>query len=298
MVSPEQELLLEEATDILLRLHQSPDDPAASWAKSAFLERGAAERAAFAMAERAWSATGSRKKPRRPVWTSLAAAAVVLLALFAWSDLHLLWLADHRTSTKISKVQLPSGDHVTLGAETALADATDQSLRKLNLLQGTAFFDVERDGRRFEVSAGEFSVEVLGTSFEVARIDRKVQVAVTEGRVAVLGQGRRWELTPGERFRYAPGGAITIERIGIRQIAPWREGRLVADKMPLGEFATIVDRYLPGPVLVISSDLSEARITGSYNLTDPLSALRSAAATTGARVVTTPLALTFLVADQ
>lgn len=298
MVSPEQELLLEEATDILLRLHETPEDAAAYWAKSAFLKRGAAERAAYAMAERAWSATAPRARPRRRIRMALAAAAVVLVTLLAGPELRLSWLADHRTTTEMSEVTLPSGDRVALAAETALADSTDLARRRIDLLHGAAFFDVETDGRTFEVSAGDLAIEVLGTAFEVARDGEGAHVAVAEGRVAVSNRGQVWELTEGERLRYSATGEIVRETIDLDRIAAWRQGRLVADDMPLDEFSATLDRYLPGRVLVIGSDLAEARITGSYNLSDPLSALRSAAATTGARVIATPLALTLLIPDR
>ncbi|MEM9045347.1 MAG: FecR domain-containing protein [Pseudomonadota bacterium] len=296
MVSPEQERLLEEATDILLRLHQSPDDPSGYWAKTAFLKRGAEERAAYAMAERAWSATAPKKKPRRYVW--LAAAAVVLLALINAPDLRLSWLADYRTTHEISEVVLPSGDRLTLGAEAALADTTDLTTRRLKLLRGEAFFEVQKDGRRFEVSAGDLSIRVLGTSFEVAQIGDAVQVAVTEGKVAVLSGGQRWDLAPGERLRYRSQNDVSRETVGLDRIATWRNGRLVADNMPLGEFAAKLNKHLPGRILVVGSRLSDARITGSYKLTNPLSALRSAVATTDARVIEMPLALTLVISDR
>ena len=93
------------------------------------------------------------------------------------------------------------------GSAVALRDARTQvevaeaspQLIALELVAGRARFDVQRrPTRRFRVRAGDVTVEVLGTSFEVEREAGRAHVAVRRGRVAVRWPGGRTELVAGE----------------------------------------------------------------------------------------------------
>jgi transmembrane sensor len=61
--------------------------------------------------------------------------------------------------------------------------------RTIELLDGQAQFSVAKDpARPFKVKAGAKTIVAVGTVFDVEYVDRQVQVAMVEGRVAVLSQ--------------------------------------------------------------------------------------------------------------
>ena len=75
----------------------------------------------------------------------------------------------------------------------------------VELREGAGRFEVApRPGRRFRVRAGEVTVTVLGTIFEVERGDQGVRVSVTRGRVAVEWPRGRRELAAGEQTLVGP----------------------------------------------------------------------------------------------
>jgi transmembrane sensor len=69
----------------------------------------------------------------------------------------------------------------------------------LELHAGQASFDIaRRESRVFEVRAGEVTIKVLGTAFEIERDGARTRVSVSRGRVAVSWRDERTELAAGE----------------------------------------------------------------------------------------------------
>lgn len=283
----------EEASNILRRLDENPHDTDALADKAAFLARGEAERRTFAYLEKAYAAAqkGLRGKDLR---FSIALVGMLLTSLyFAWAPLRISVLADHKTRFEPASTQLASGDSAALDAATALQDKTDGSARSVTLLQGSAYFDVVSDGRPFVVTAGNVEVSVLGTSFEVAKVNGAVVVGVAEGSVEFRSGATSLLLTEGDRAILSDDG-LTQDDVGLEDIASWRRDRLSITGLTFSEAATLVDRRLPGRVIVIGSDLSATDVGGNLNLTDPRAALEALAASSDAAVVTASRYLTII----
>ncbi|MEM9140612.1 MAG: FecR domain-containing protein [Pseudomonadota bacterium] len=283
------EEILERAVQLFLRLRDAPDDQDLIKQRDMFLASGAAERAAFAKAENAWRAT--RPKRRSAGLRSFLLLAMLGAATYAfYGDVRVLLLADLRTASLTESASLASGDDVTLDARSALIDNTDGPIRAVTLLDGAAFFDVERDEHRFIVSAGALDIEVIGTAFETALIDGGVIVTVASGVVEVRSNADTWQLQPGDRLTWTGDGA-NVDSVDQRAVASWREGQLVVQGMTFRQVADIIDRRLPGPVVILDEDLARSRVVGTFDLGDPELALRSLAAIRGAEVTSvTPLA--------
>jgi ferric-dicitrate binding protein FerR (iron transport regulator) len=112
-------------------------------------------------------------------------------------------------------------------------------------VEGEAFFDVQRDGRPFVVSANGLQVRVLGTRFTVrgAHEWRAGRVEVNEGRVAVLADGVREELAAGEGVS-VQNGRVHRFAVAASRVAAWRTGGLAALDEPLGDvLAELSRRY-------------------------------------------------------
>jgi transmembrane sensor len=207
--------------------------------------------------------------------------------------------ADHRTGTGETRmVTLSDGSVVHLDAQSAVAVDFTPAGRKVRLLEGQAFFDVVGDAARpFTVTADEVAVTVIGTSFNVKLSDDAVSVSVRSGTVAVeiadgiadgiAHEGRREpaRLMPGERLTLARvTGSVVRDAVAPDQISAWRGGRLVVDGATVAEVIDAVRRYHAGLILLRDTDLGARKVTGVFDLMDPVSALKAAVRPHGGRV--------------
>lgn len=292
----DKENLSREAVKLFLKQRDNPTDPAAKAACQAFVARGQTERETFERVAAAWSASRKRRKPRGG--GALALLFALGLSLYAFYDpLSIRWLADLQTNEDAQEFKLASGDTVYLDASSALGDDTLENGREVQLLKGAAFFDVNVAARPFIVEAGDVTVQVKGTAFAVSRIGSTVRVDVSEGQVEIRVMQERFNLYEGDSLLVSKDAAIQHGLIAVRDVAAWRSDELIANGMTVAHVAKVIDRRVPGRVFVTSSALAGLRVTGRFDLRDPVQALHTLAAAQNARVIELP-ALTFLVPSQ
>ncbi|MEM6550258.1 MAG: FecR domain-containing protein [Pseudomonadota bacterium] len=296
MARRDREDLLLEAADLVIRLSDRPYDQDLRRERDDWLARGPAERDAFRKAELAWGITApTEKRTRRRGLRTLAAAAALFLAVYLGSLS--LPLSDHVTSTDDRTFLVGTGDRLHLDAGSSVDERVDPSSRRFLLRGGGVFADVSKDPRPFVIEAGDVRVEALGTRFAVDRLPGRTEIAVAEGRVRVQSSKSTHELDAGDRLTVDGAGAVFKDRVAPDAVAAWRGRHLVVEHRPLAEIATLLDRRLSGRVILASADIGAAKVSGSFDLDRPLSALRVLAATQNARVVALQPAIIFVLPD-
>lgn len=300
---------LKEAFDWLLRLEAAPEDVDLRRAHDERLAGDARYAEAWRRATHVWDLVGRASagkgacppEPGTAAGTStapgarrrrarLAAGAALAASVFlAWSPAYLYLTSDHLTgSGEERQVTLADGSVVHLGAGTGISVDYDDGPRRVRLLSGRAFFEVapNRD-RLFVVRSGALEVSVLGTAFDVQRLERLYAVTVQEGDVAVRYDGS-------DRQRVAPGERLTIDRADGRtrldpvdpdDVATWRDGRLFVYDRALADVVESLARYYSGRILVLDETLRQRRVTGSYALDDPDAALEALIEPHGGRML-------------
>jgi transmembrane sensor len=314
----EHDPIREEALDWLLRITEAPQDPSLRSALSAWRAQSHAHDRAFLSVARMWRVSGglpreavdvsARPLPRRTRtarndgarpsgWTrrrtaagALAAGiAAVLLLTLAPALQHRL-AADHATGVGERRtVRLADGSALHLDADSAVAVDFRQSERAVTLLSGRAFFDVARAADRpFTVTADGLVVTVRGTGFAVSAGRDAISVAVAEGKVEAApkaGDAQHVSLRPGDRLTLSRAtGAVALTKVPPADVAAWRDGQLVVDGLTLREVAEQIGRYHRGLILIPDGGLAARRITGVFNLDNPVAALKAAARTQSAEV--------------
>lgn len=210
-------------------------------------------------------------------------AALALAACLAWlfaPDLSLWMRSDEITRTaELRVVALKDGSIVHLAPATAIAFTDDAKGRRLDLLQGEAWFDVAHDeARPFRVVAGDSQVIVLGTAFSVEKIGGNAAVAVQRGRVAVetldAASPRRVVLVAGQSVLMGEG---TASRSTIRpdRVATWREGVAIVNDQPIGDVIDLLRPWYKGHIVARGPGLKHRRVSGVYDLRDPDLALEA-----------------------
>ncbi|MGE8047535.1 FecR family protein [Pseudomonas monteilii] len=198
-----------------------------------------------------------------------------LLALAGWrvpaARQQLLVLsADQSTATgEIRSLRLPDGGLLWLNGSTALNIDYRPSLRRLELLAGEVLIETAHDSRPFVIDTRQGRLQALGTRFSVWQRDQSARLSVFDGAV---------RLHPAEgtdSLVVAAGWQSDFDRHGAQ--APravdesrqaWREGRLLASDISLGEFVEQLRAYVPGH-LGIDPQVRALRVMGSFPADDP-----------------------------
>jgi transmembrane sensor len=227
--------------------------------------------------------------PRRRIVLGAVAVAAACLLLALAPELGLRLDADYRTGIgETERILLGDGSIVHLDADSAVAIDYEAGRRRVALLDGRAFFDVAVDaGRPFEVEVDGLRVRVTGTAFSVAAFAERFVVSVRSGSVAVETQEglEAAHLTSGDRLTVRRAdGQLTRVAVAAEEVGAWRDGRLPVDGRSLAEVVEELDRRYPGRIVLRDEALGERRVTGLFDLSRPVEALRAAVGAQGGSV--------------
>ncbi len=210
----------------------------------------------------------SRSLPlKRRRWLQ-AAAVLAIVASAAYLANRPDLFADHRTSPgERHTVTLADGSTVELAGGSALSVTFDATARRLELIDGEAFFSVAPEANRpFIVAAGEGRIRALGTAFNVKRLGETVIVTVTEHRVEVsTGAGRSVEIGQGQQVRYVARALQVPQPADLRAVEGWRRDRLVFQDAPLGEVVADLERSRGGRIVLTDSRLRALPVTAVFD---------------------------------
>lgn len=252
--------------------------------------QSAAKRAAGASIRMESRRPDGRRSPLRLTQSAIAAMIAGLVVLTGLQlDLPVRLLSDHSTSTGEQRVvQLSDRSSVTLNAQSAIDEAFDESIRRVRLLKGEAFFQVAHDQHKpFVVDGGVVTAHAVGTAFVVRQEPDGIRVTVAEGIVELAPLRPAWpamRVTAGQQVSVTTDRAGTVRKVDVKQATAWLRGRLVVEDARLGDVIEELRRYHPGTIQVWDRSLNEIRVSGSYTLTDPMAVLLALADTLPVRM--------------
>lgn len=203
---------------------------------------------------------------RRMLKGMLGVAAVAPAAWLVSRELPIdAWRADLSTGTG-ERRSLILADGSVLELNTASAVNLDAGKRQLTLVRGeialrvagASPFIIDTDQGRATVGAGEICVR---------QQEQACEFSVFHGAAHLRPTGYdTLALQPGQRVRLR-GGRIESTQAFDTGAPGWRDGVLMANDQPLGDFLRELDRYRPG-ILRWSPALESLRVTGSFRLAD------------------------------
>lgn len=235
---------------------------------------------------------------RRVVFAGLALAASLLAALFA-GDAWLALISDYRTASgEQIRVSLPDGSTAYLNTATAIGVDYTPRERRIELLNGEAYFVVARNAEApFSVRSQGRLTRAVGTAFAVHDANGKVSVTVSEGKIEVVpagaaakGPGGRpqtpaVQVSADHQVIYARGGAIApVRAVDAKAALAWRTGKIIMDELPFDDAIAELDRYFPGRIVVISTAALDIPVSGVFSARSLDSAIGTLAAMQGLRV--------------
>jgi transmembrane sensor len=230
--------------------------------------------------------------PRRYAMAGGAIAAVLAVAVVIAPmrrtdsvDIHQTATGEHRTVT------LADGSTVDLNAATRLEVRFSAKGRDVTLAEGEAVFDVVHNAKRpFVIAAGDRTVRVVGTQFDVRRRDGKLSVTVARGAVEVRpiegAAGKAYRLHPGQRLDHQDGlAAASLTVAEPSEVLGWRARRLVYRGAPLSEVVADLNHQFATPIRVENPELAKTPISGVLILDDQDAVIRRLALLVSVRTV-------------
>ena len=203
--------------------------------------------------------TGRR---RRTAWIAAASIAVIIAGALLWrQSIHQpgpgLVATTYKTIQaapgKTIHLRLSDSSEVWLNAGAVLRypQPFDDKMRKLELLDGEAFFQVHPDaGRGFVVKTDHLQTQVLGTAFNIKayRESQQMSVTVKSGKVSVsagtAGPDGGMILTADQQARYNTGTGQLSRGSVVSGVRPdWKSGEFDFAEEDLGDIAIELEHY-------------------------------------------------------
>ncbi|MFZ4454948.1 MAG: FecR family protein [Bacteroidales bacterium] len=172
-----------------------------------------------------------------------------------------------------AKIILPDGSSVWMnsGSKISYGKRFNQSERIVNL-EGEAYFDVaKRKDAPFIVKSGEFSVEALGTAFDVKAYPNEnlVTAVLVRGKVEVGDELNKIRLIPNQRVVYDKSvrSMAKTEVEDCRLYTSWMNNQLVFESESFENIATVLERNYNIRFKFENSSLKKYRFTGTIRNT-------------------------------
>jgi len=184
------------------------------------------------------------------VLITLAALWIVQIQQGPSVEQHLIVYTQNKTTAGERKtIRLADGSKIFMNSASKIRypESFTGNTREI-YLEGQAYFEVSHDKTKpFVVHAGELTVQVLGTTFDVRNYTGDVDAAVTvaTGKVAVKTNSVKefWMLTPGQQLAYDhTSGKSVKEQVLASEYIGWKGGALVFKNTPLSQISKQLER--------------------------------------------------------
>jgi transmembrane sensor len=230
---------------------------------------------------------GTRLKSR---WLTSSLAAMLLIATLTLVGRSDVGTVVYRTTTgQQSSFPLPDGSMVILNAVSELHVHYTLHGRDVQLVSGEALFNVAKDRNRpFRVHSGDAVIQAIGTRFNVYHRAAGTRVTVVEGEIEVRPVVEsRWpaattasspagvkpaavRLVRGKAARVEAGsGTIVVSDADLKQVAAWRERRLIFEARPLRDAVAEFNLYNDTALHIHDPALEGIEVSGAFYANDP-----------------------------
>jgi transmembrane sensor len=224
--------------------------------------------------------TGISPSPQRHVHFSYSwriAAVFIGILMSTFFAYYLLRkkeeVVSHTTGYgQTARITLPDSSVVTLNGNSSIqyvAGWSDEMPREV-WLKGEAFFSVThtRNHQKFKVNTSDqFSVEVLGTEFNVYNRHTKTQVVLKSGKVTLhmqeAARQNRITMQPGELVEFKDKPSQFVKRgVNAEVYSSWINKKLILDNTSFREIALLLEETYGLSVVVPDEALYEERFSG------------------------------------
>ncbi|MGJ7903185.1 FecR family protein [Lysobacter sp. 1R34A] len=174
-------------------------------------------------------------------------------------------------------IALDDGSRVSMDTDSRLVVDFSGDERRLVLDRGRAYFRVAKAARPFVVHTEDGSVRAVGTEFEVYRHDDTTEVALVEGRIALLAapaadakQAALGTLDPGQKARLGKHQPLhRLPPAAPGALPTWLSGKLVFEDQALSAAVAEFNRYSRRRMVLDGDQVARLRVSGVFRSDDP-----------------------------
>ena len=172
-------------------------------------------------------------------------------------------------------IQLEDGSSALLNTDSVLQVRFTSNKRELLLKKGEAYFTVAKDKQRpFEVTAAKSSVRAVGTEFNVALLNHKLTLDVTEGIVEFKTKTATDDLLTskvrqGEAINFNDDDSkLLIQPANTARISAWKARKIYFSADTLESAIAEYNRYTRKKIVILHDELKHQKISGVFNIDD------------------------------
>jgi ferric-dicitrate binding protein FerR (iron transport regulator) len=209
----------------------------------------------------------------------IAAVALIVLGI----DFYFLKDQSNEQPVPLSTISVPAGQRLNL----TLPDGTTIWMNALSeikypavftgnerkvSLKGEAYFDVTHTGTPFFVETGKYTVQVLGTKFNLdANADmNRFCTSLIEGKVRIINHDNPAEeiiLDPNEQACINDGKLIK-QAIADFDVFKWRDGLFCFKKMSFTMLLEYIENYYDVKIVLEKTSFPQKELSGKIRITD------------------------------
>jgi ferric-dicitrate binding protein FerR (iron transport regulator) len=213
-------------------------------------------------------------------WLALVFLLVLgALAYLYWPLMQRLGSEMHTDVGERRSLRLADGSTVHLDSASAMNVDLRGRTRQLHLVQGQVYLEVLLDGRAMEVDVGEARIQVFGTRLQIARFADHNELVVLSGKAMVVQGGEQRLVSAGERVTFDATRIDPVQKADMKTADSWRNGRLRATDMPLGQVLERLAGYQGQRLWILDEQAAHRRVSGDFSLDRPAESLAALAST-------------------
>lgn len=192
-------------------------------------------------------------------------------------------------------VSLKDGSELTLQGGSKLTLYEGWGQRRVAFDRGYVFFSVSKNSDKpFIIDNDKGLVRVLGTSFSVYNVRKKLEVVVESGRVSVTPSNNPQAdstviLEKNDKLVMDDQGISGVQHdINPSEEFSWREGEVFFNEQTLEDVLARMSDFYPQSVQILNSSHRKTRLSGSYSTSDFDSFLNTLALAADLHIERTP----------
>ena len=167
-------------------------------------------------------------------------------------------------------ILLEDGSHVMLNSRTAVEVEFESTQRRVSLLQGQAYFEVNKDpARPFVVVALKRRFIAVGTAFDLRVDEERTQITMLEGVVRAepprADGSQATMVKKGEQLTADSNYIQRITAVDPEAVTSWRRGQIFFDDARLADAIAEMNRYRTVPLVLADPSLGDLRISGAFS---------------------------------